>query len=228
MSKYKEAITPKKMARIDEKAVEFGVPSRVLMENAGSAVQRVINDEIGEEINVLIVSGTGNNGGDGFVAAKHLANHGANVNVFLVGEPEEIGSEESQSNWNIIKKMEQNINVYPVKNKSNLEDIRNKLDKSDVIIDAMLGTGLKDHLREPFTSVVKILNNSNIPIVSVDVPTGIDALSGEVHGEAIEASYTVTFHRAKEGLLKSRSHTGELMVKDIGIPKQVEDGVLQK
>lgn len=217
-----EAITAEKMAEIDKKAVEFGIPRLLLMENAGGAVARTIMEKFNHGLKIIVFAGTGNNGGDGFVAARHLANKGAKVNVFLIGNPEDIRTEEARLNWNVIQKMGRNIKIYMIRDPSDIKKAKRYQKHADVIVDAMLGTGLRGSLREPFSSVVRLINESGIPVVSVDAPTGLNPSTGEVHGLAVKATYTVTFHKMKRGFLEAKEYTGEIIVADIGIPKEVE------
>jgi len=218
----REAITAEKMAEIDKRAVEFGIPRLLLMENAGGAVARTIMEKFGQELKIIVFAGTGNNGGDGFVAARHLANKGAKVDVFLIGDPKAIRTEEASLNWNMICRMKRNIRIYPVRNSSDLKKAKRYSKDADVLIDAMLGTGLRGPLREPFSSAVRLINESGVPVVSVDAPTGLNPSTGEVLGSAAKAAYTVTFHKMKKGFFKAKEYTGEVIVADIGIPREVE------
>jgi len=171
MSKFKrEAITAEKMAEIDKKAVKFGIPSLLLMENAGGAVARTIMEKFGNELKIIVFAGTGNNGGDGFVAARHLANNGAKVDVFLIGGPRDLRTEEACLNWNVIRKMKRNIKIHVVRNPSDLENAGRYLKHRDVIIDAMLGTGLKGPLRGPFASAVRLINDSGVVLLQIFDP----------------------------------------------------------
>jgi len=224
----REAITAEKMAEIDKKAVEFGIPRLLLMENAGGAVARTIMEKFGHELKIVAFAGTGNNGGDGFVAARHLSNKGAKVKVFLIGDPEGIRAEEARLNWNVIRKMERSIKIYVVRSPSDLKKAKHYLKHADVFIDAMLGTGLKGPLREPFSSVVRLINESGVPVVSVDAPTGLNPSTGEVQGLVVKAAYTVTFHKMKRGFLKANEYTGEVIVADIGVPKEIESAAIGK
>lgn len=224
----REAITAEKMAEIDKRAVEFGIPRLLLMENAGSAVARTIMEKFGQELKVIVFAGTGNNGGDGFVAARHLANKGAKVNVFLIGDPKAIRTEEASLNWNIICRMKRNIRIYPVRNSSDLKKAKRYSKGANVLIDAMLGTGLRGPLKEPYSFAVRLINDSGVPVVSVDAPTGLNPSTGEVLGSAVKATYTVTFHKMKKGFLKTKEYTGEIIVADIGIPREVEATITGK
>lgn len=218
----REAITAEKMAEIDKKAVEFGIPRLLLMENAGGAVSRTIMEKFGHELNIIVFAGTGNNGGDGFVAARHLANKGAKVNVFSIGDPKGIRTEEARLNWNVIRRMERSIKVYVVRNPSDLKKAKRYINGADVFLDAMLGTGLRGPLREPFPSIVRLINESGVPVVSVDAPTGLNPSTGEVQEFAVKATYTVTFHKMKKGFSRAKEYTGEVIVADIGIPREIE------
>lgn len=125
-------------------------------------------------------------------------------------------------NWDVLRKMERDIKIHVVKNSSDFKRAGRYLKRADVIIDAMLGTGLKGPLREPFASVVQLVNGSTAPVVSVDAPTGLNPSTGEVHGVAVKATYTVTFHRMKKGFLEAGEYTGEVIIADIGIPWAAE------
>ena len=223
-----EAITAEEMAEIDKKAVEFGIPRLLLMENAGGAVARTIMEKFDHKLKIIVFAGTGNNGGDGFVAARHLANKGAKVNVFLIGDPEGIRTEEARLNWNVIRRMERSIKIYVVRSPSDRRKAKRYLKRADVLIDAMLGTGLRGSLREPFSSVVRLINESGVPVVSVDAPTGLNPSTGEVLGSAVKAVYTVTFHKMKRGFSKAKEYTGKVIVADIGIPREVEAALLRR
>ncbi len=221
-----DAITPEEMTKIDKGAMDLGIPSRVLMENAGNSVQRTVNEKIGRDIRVVVFSGTGNNGGDGFVVARRLANAGAEVDVFLLGDPDDIRTEDARLNLEVIKNMGKGVSLSVVENASELDKARTLVERADVSVDAMLGTGVEGRLRDQFASAVEILNGLKTPVVSVDVPTGLDALTGEVHGVAVKSDWTVTFHLPKKGLVESEEHTGEIIVSDIGIPEKAEEGIL--
>jgi len=223
-----ETITAEEMAKIDRKAAEFGIPSVLLMENAGGAVARTTTEKFGAKLRVIVFAGTGNNGGDGFVAVRHLINKGAMIDVFLIGHPKDVRTEEARLNWNVIRRMKQNIKIHVVRSPSDLENARGYLKRADVIIDAMLGTGLRGPLREPLASAVRLINKSGLPVISVDAPTGLNPSTGEVHGLSVKATYTVTFHRMKKGFLRAREYTGEVIVADIGIPLEVEAATIGK
>ncbi len=205
------------MRRLDEAAERVGIPRVLLMENAGAAVARRVIQRFGAR-KVLVLAGTGNNGGDGMVAARHLSNLGCEVSVVLVGEPSAIRTQEARLNWEILSRLERvRTSVF-----KNLDEITRAIDQSELILDAMLGTGVRGELREPFLSIVRKVNSSGKPVVAVDSPTGLDPTSGQVCGEAIRATMTITFHSPKSGLPLVKDYTGELLVEDIGIPHELE------
>lgn len=215
------AITAERMKKIEEKAAEVGITPLLLMENAGKAVAEAARN-FGEKAAILAC--TGNNGGDGFVAARHLASYGARVEVFLIGNPNDIRTGEARSNWNILRKL-RSVPITILKSGSDVRRSKRRLGRSDVIVDAMLGTGVRGQLKEPVASAVRLVNELEIPVLAVDVPTGLDPSTGEVCGDAVKADLTVTFHRMKRGLLKAKKYAGRIEVASIGIPREVEKSV---
>ncbi len=208
------------MRVIDANAEAMGIPKSSLMENAGKCIAQKLF-EISKSCKVSIFAGTGGNGGDGFVAARHLINKGFVVDIYLLGHPSLIKSPESQKNWNVLQEMNNETNsiiIKQIEDKSQLESI-----DSDIIIDAILGTGTKGRLREPISSAVDIINNSSSLVIAVDIPTGLDPQTGTVDDKAIEADFTVTFHREKSGIKKADTeYVGSVHVCDIGIPIEAE------
>jgi len=215
------AASGEEIAELDRAAERIGIPRLLLMENAGSSVARRLVGRFGS-CRVLILAGTGNNGGDGMVAARHLTNLGCEVCLMLVGDPNAIRTEEARVNWNICC----NLRSIKVEVYSSLEDFLRKLNWADVIVDAMLGTGVKGELREPFLSIVKNLNESGKAVVAVDTPTGLDPTTGRICGEAVKAVMTVTFHAPKSGFAGRDEYTGQVWVEDIGLPRELELEVL--
>ncbi len=214
---------PLDMKVIDLNAEYLGFPRILLMENAGKEVANLIDDLIGEG-RVTIFAGSGGNGGDGFVTARHLLNMGFSVEVILLAHPPRIRSKEARKNWKILE----NIKISPVPldvkivtDSSQLENLN--LQNSAAIVDALLGTGIKGKLREPLRSAIKSMNDSNAIKVAVDIPSGVDPETGEVYDVAIKADYTITFHEMKDGLKTADPiFTGEIIVSDIGIPSICE------
>jgi len=204
----------------DLNAEYLGIPRLSLMENAGKMVAQEINRLV-DSGRVTIFAGTGGNGGDGFVAARHLLNMGFKVEVILLAHPSMIRSKEAKKNWEVLEKMEVSpvpLKLKIIKDSSQLEPLN-----TDVIVDAILGTGIKGRLREPIRSAIRLINGSDALKVAVDIPSGVEPETGEVVDVAVEADYTVTFHRMKDGLKAADpTLTGEIIVSDIGIPLMCE------
>jgi len=210
------------MMQIEENGHQMGFLRKFMMENAGAASAKKLVEKFGDvkSKNVLVFAGLGNNGGDGLVIARHLAGYGAGVTVFLLGEPDNIRSEECSWNWNLLEKME-SIKLFTG---GNLEDLNNL--EFEIIIDGILGTGISGEIREPHASAIAFINESSHPTVSVDVPSGLNPDTGETNQVCVNANMTVTFHRMKVGMPKRKDVCGEIFVEIIGIPPEAEIGVL--
>jgi NAD(P)H-hydrate epimerase len=205
---------------IDSNASAMGISRLVLMENAGRGIANSIFD-ISKPCKVAIFAGTGGNGGDGFVAARHLLNMGFEVDIYFLGHPLDIKSHESFKNWEILKNISiktNSLGIHVIKDSSQLESTN-----SAVVVDAILGTGTKGKIREPVSSAIDIINNSNGTVIAVDIPTGLNPQTGMVNHKAVEADFTITFHKKKKGLKNGDTrYVGRIVVCDIGIPKEVE------
>jgi ADP-dependent NAD(P)H-hydrate dehydratase / NAD(P)H-hydrate epimerase len=213
-------MNPKDMMVIDANAEALGIPKSSLMENAGRCIAKKII-KISKPCKVAIFAGTGGNGGDGFVAARYLLNKGYEVEIFLLGHPSRIKLPESKRNWELLNKL--NLEMSSIK--LNLVEDSSLIKNTDakVIVDAMLGTGTKGELREPFSSAIDIINGSDCQVVAVDFPTGLDPLGGIFNDKVVKANLTVTFHSQKTGLEKAGSeYVGTVHVCDIGIPYEAE------
>jgi len=211
------------MMQIEENGHQMGFSRKFMMENAGAAAVKRLMEKFGDvkSKQVLIFAGLGNNGGDGLVIARHLAGYGSRVVVFLLGEPDNIRSEECSWNWNLLEKMK-SIKLLVGGNFELLDN----LDKFDIIIDGILGTGISGEIREPQASAITFINKSNAFKLSVDVPSGVDPDTGNKNSPHVTADMTVTFHRMKVGMPKRKDVCGEIFVEKIGIPPEAEIGVL--
>lgn len=191
---------------------KLGVPSLILMENAGRGVAQEALRMLCGKKRVAVVCGMGNNGGDGLVAARHLLNAGMKVKIYLLGQSSKIKSD-PKINLNILKSLGQRI--FWIKQASELKLIA----KNDLIIDAIFGIGLKQEVLEPLAEIINFLNQTHRPILAVDVPSGLHADSGKVLGVAINAHKTVTFIAPKKGFFRAAgpAHCGKIVVKDIGV-----------
>ena len=225
-----KTITPDEMRQTEERSEEFGVSRLLLMENAGRSVADHLKTRFGE-LNgrrIVVVAGLGNNGGDGFVCARHLAGFGAQVVVVLLGRPNLIRTPEASSNWRVLERMNRTVTLMLVADEASLGRLREALIGADGVVDAIFGTGIRGPLREPFAPAIRLLNGSRGYRVAVDVPSGVDPLTGDVHEVAVAADVTITFHRLKPGLLKAADHTGTLVVAPIGIPPEAEAGPAER
>ena len=223
----------RRIAEIDAKAIEEGIDSKWLMKNAGNSVSKeIISDFEGRELNRaargVVVCGSGNNGGDGLVAADDLLNYGMKITVFYISALEKF-SPDSLFYFKKLKESREN-NIYYL----NLEDkkvnsfFKEELKKADFVLDAIFGTGLhgKD-IYGPSKKIIEIINlakdkNKNLQIYSVDIPSGIDSDNGKVLGVAVRADKTLTFGCKKIGLVNypGADFTGKVKVIDIGIPQK--------
>jgi NAD(P)H-hydrate epimerase len=217
-------ITVKQMMQIEENGHQMGFLRKFMMENAGAAAAKRIKEKYGMMIleeGILVFAGLGNNGGDGLVIARHLAGYGLNVTVFLLGEPDNIRSEECSWNWSLLEKMKS----VKLLTGGNLEDLNNL--EFSVIVDGILGTGIAGEIREPHASAIKFINGKEWrDVVAVDVPSGLNPDTGEVNKICVNAVMTVTFHRMKVGMPKAKDVCGEIFVEKIGIPPEAEIDVL--
>ncbi len=195
----------------------FGISLMQLMENAGSNIAKEIALRFSKDNKVTIFCGLGGNGGDGFVAARHLLSLGFKVSVFLIGKNKFIKHESALKNWNSLQKLNNYIEIQEILDSSDSLEVDSK-----IVVDAILGTGSKGKLRQPIPKIVKFINSLEAVKVAIDVPTGIDSDSGECLGDAIKADITITFHKAKPGLLYAKKYCGEIIVRKIGLPNQLE------
>ena len=223
-----ERITSEEMGILDTNSEWLGIPKSHLMECAGYsfASEVVSRFDLDTFSKVLIFCGTGNNGGDGFVVARHLNSFGIKSLLVLVGDPEKIRTEEASLNWNIIyNSLDNSIKTMIIKDSTMIGDIALLLEDDKnfkLIIDGLLGTGIKGRIREPIATTIDFINEIhtqlNIPIVSIDVPSGLDPDTGEVADRAVKADLVITFHKKKNGLHPKTEFVQEIVVKSIGIP----------
>jgi NAD(P)H-hydrate epimerase len=240
---------------LDRRAInDFGVPGIVLMENAGRGCAELLMELNPERKMVVILCGPGNNGGDGFVIARHLDNNGWKVRLLAIVLPAQTvqtaGSQritrgllfaglppDAYANYEIISRcglMLLPLSQRPLAARENVflqNDLSDELIKPDCwIVDALFGTGLSRALGSPFDELVSIVNASSNPVLAVDIPSGLDCDSGEPLGPTIRATHTATFVAHKRGFLnpESRKWTGEIHVVDIGAPRVLVDEYRQR
>ena len=196
-----KVLTREEMRELDRKAIEeYKIPGIVLMENAGRNVAEEILKMLDDpqQAKVVILCGKGNNGGDGFVVARHLHNHGISVDVFLVARVSDILKDgDTGTNLQILLNMK--IPVKEILDIQGVNNILKELNDCNILVDALFGTGLSGNVREPFKTLIHGVNTLNKPIISVDIPSGLDCNTGKILGAAIKATKTVTFAIAKRG-----------------------------
>ena len=242
------------MARIDEAAQGLGLSPDALMESAGSAVVELALAELASlaetaagpggrlvaEPLTVILCGTGNNGGDGFVAARRLATAGRAVTAVLVGDPGRISGLAARHNWAVLQAMTSagSLSLFVAPTPELLLQLRARLSPASLLIDALLGSGAAGPLREPISSAVDLLNAivtharaaaRPCRVLAIDTPTRIDLTDGTRSDPVVAADLTVTFHRAKAGFAldpEARRLAGRYFVAPIGIPLEAEEGIV--
>ena len=212
-------LTPEEMRKMDRQSIKDAYPELLLMEMAGRGIAKIINDKYSKDVsNISIFCGKGNNGGDGFTAARFLDMWGYNVEIIFTANEDDL-SEVSYTNYKIVKL--RNIAIKNIDNLNNSE-VEEIIEKSDLVIDALLGTGIKGKVRGVYSRIIDLINqrkDKEIIVLSVDVPSGVDALSGEIHGQAVKANLTATMAYYKTGLMlyPGREYCGEIKVVDLGM-----------
>jgi hydroxyethylthiazole kinase-like uncharacterized protein yjeF len=211
-----DAITSAQMAAIDTNCEYLGIRRLQLMENAGAAVANTVKKRAASG-KVVMIAGRGNNGGDAFVAARHLS--GYDTTVILLGRKEEIKTPEALHNWNALEKT--SLSLIHVTDAAMFDT--SLIKNADVIIDGIFGTGIKGKLKDPESTAIDLINASDAYVISVDVPSGFDPDGGKFE-KAVQANMTLTFHKMKTGLLSKNAtkFTGDVQVIDIGIPHEAE------
>ena len=214
-------ITVKQMMQIEENGHQMGFSRKLMMENAGASVARHITEKYPDlsKKKVLVFAGLGNNGGDAFVVARHLAGFGCEPVVILLGNPDKIKTDEARTNWAILEKMN-SIDLVIASDISDLDL------KADIAIDGILGTGISGRIREPYASAIDLINKLHAYKCAVDIPSGMDPDTGNVTDKCVKADVTITFHKMKIGMQKRIDMCGKIIVEKIGIPPEAESGVL--
>jgi NAD(P)H-hydrate epimerase len=214
-------ITVKQMMQIEENSHQMGFLRKMMMENAGASTARYLLEKYKnlQEKKITVFAGLGNNGGDSFVVARHLAGFGCKPDVVLLGNPDKIKTEESISNWKILEKMD-SVNLMIASDPTSI------LLDADIIVDGILGTGILGKIREPYATAIDLINKSQAFKLAVDVPSGLDPDSGSVIDKCVKADVTITYHKMKIGMPKRVDVCGKIIVEKIGIPPEAEVGVL--
>jgi NAD(P)H-hydrate epimerase len=235
-----EPITSDQMYKIENNGEnEFSMKKILMMENAGARIADLLVIEFGDDLlnkSIVAVCGKGNNGGDalvamrhlsGFILSKNLSEKQPQLTVILLCDPNALKTSEAISNWKIIEKID-SIKKYTLKSFT-LEESKERINNSDIILDGIFGTGIKGDIDEPYSSIINWINTrkSKSYILSVDIPSGLNPDTGEIKDKTINADTTITFHRPKHGHFNGASVVGKLIVKKIGIPFETERGVVK-
>jgi hydroxyethylthiazole kinase-like uncharacterized protein yjeF len=215
--------TAEEMQELDRKSIEtYRIPGIILMENAGRGAAEVICEAFPDIRNkkTAIIAGKGNNGGDGFVIARYLLNQGNAVRVYLLTDPKGLRGD-AETNFNIFHRMKGE--VVPVPSSKDYIKVKKEIEKFDLLIDGIFGTGLDAEVRGYYREVIDHLNTIQKPLVAIDIPSGLDANTGKPLGTAVRASLTITFGLPKVGHLlpPGIDYVGKVKVIDIGIPRRL-------
>ena len=220
-------LNTQQMREADRRTIdEIGIPSIVLMENAGrqavAAMEAAFEDLATSRVGVLC--GRGNNGGDGFVVARTLIQRGIETGVFLLGRVADVRGD-ARTNLEVLGRI--GLTVVEIADAQGWELHFSEISECDLIVDAILGTGFNGQLNGLLETVVADVNGLGVPVVAIDLPTGLSADSPEIEGEAIEASMTVTLAAPKIPLVlpPADTYAGDLVIADIGIPLPILDDV---
>ena len=227
----RRAMTAEQMTGADRKAQRLGVASRELMEQAGTAVaaaaRAVLNStDRPSSGQVLILAGPGNNGGDAFVAARRLAEAGVSSYVVLISAATKPGTPDAAANWARLEGIAGVQRMHAV-NGRDVAILLNGIERAALVIDGLLGTGVRGALREPIAQAVDVClaaRRNGVPILAIDTPTALDLTSGAPSEPNVQADLIVTFHRPKEGLLTrtGKAYGGRILVAPIGIPSEAD------
>ncbi|MCL2266415.1 MAG: NAD(P)H-hydrate dehydratase [Treponema sp.] len=223
-------VTAARMREIEKKAEkEYGIPSILLMENAAVKITEHCVRVLSEINNprVLIACGSGNNGGDGFAVARYLHVKGIDVRIILIGDTESVKGD-AEVNLKIIKKLNIPADILKTGEKASL--CANSLQKYDLIIDAIFGTGLSRNIEGGAKQLIETLNKNAKYVISVDIPSGVHSDTGRIMGCAVKANETITLGYAKTGLYlyPGAEYTGKISIEDIGIPPQIQIQAIEK
>jgi ADP-dependent NAD(P)H-hydrate dehydratase / NAD(P)H-hydrate epimerase len=212
-----EYLTMKEIQCAEYNANYLGVSNLLLMESAGGAVADAVAAKIKPGGRVFVACGLGGNGGDGFVAARHLADRGYAVKAVLAGNPNSIRSEETRHNFEIAQLMTGSLDLEVVEDSSKVEPI-----ETEAIVDALIGYTYRGGLSPVNKAMINAINASNAYTVSIDTPTGLVVDTGEAPEECVEADATVTFHKPKTGFKGKPKQLGKLIVAKLGLPAEAE------
>jgi hydroxyethylthiazole kinase-like uncharacterized protein yjeF len=224
-------LTREQVRAVDRIAIEqYAMPGIILMENAGRACAlaavEMLGDAAGRKVGILC--GRGNNGGDGFVIARHISNAGARVEIVLLAPADEILGTGGDAAVNLCIVQRMALPLREATTAAEAAQAVGSLADADLVVDAMLGTGARGEAREPVRSAVEALADCRCPILAVDVPSGLDCDTGQPTGLCVRAARTVTFVAPKAGFTRpgAEAYTGTVTIADIGVPRAAIDSLL--
>ncbi|HDY88561.1 MAG TPA: NAD(P)H-hydrate dehydratase [bacterium] len=217
-------LTAQQMAYIDKTTIEGGTPGIELMRNAGMEVYKLIDDTLNIRSGIVVLAGKGNNGGDGFRVAELMANQGYDITVCLVGEKTMVQGDAATCMHDLEKTGQK---IIEINGHDKLEALSKEITSANLIIDALFGTGLKGEITGLPASVIDKVNSSKSTVVAVDIPSGVNASTGEVSNSTIQADYTVTFGCLKVGhvFMPGRKKCGITNITDIGFSDEIINSI---
>jgi len=202
---------------------DLGIPGIVLMENAGRQIAEIVREDVGLEPtpHVVILAGRGNNGGDGFVVARHLSIYGVAAKVLLIGRRDEVTGD-AHTNLTILEAMDADIEVLEGPDEEVVARCRQVLKVADVIVDGLLGTGTQGEIRPPLAGIIEavVANRDHADVFAIDIPSGLDCDTGRPLGPTVRAKATITMAAVKKGFAAegAEAYTGRVILADIGVP----------
>jgi NAD(P)H-hydrate epimerase len=212
-------LTREQSRELDRRAIEeFGVPGVVLMENAGRGMAELLRS-LGIDGLVVLCCGKGNNGGDGFVMARHLDNAGVRIRILLFADPSQLNGD-AAINYRIVAASQLPLEVFPGPTFDE-ERLRRELTDADWIVDALFGSGLRGVIQPPFDRIITAINAVGRRVFAVDIPSGLDSDTGKPLGIAVRARHTATVATMKKGFLQpsAAEWLGEVHLIDMGAPR---------
>ncbi|HEY8505812.1 MAG TPA: NAD(P)H-hydrate epimerase [Gemmataceae bacterium] len=226
MSAAPLVLSRSQVREVDRRAVEeYGMPGVVLMENAGrGCAEWLLALSGGSPGRVVICCGRGNNGGDGFVIARHLDNRGVPVQIFLFANPDELAGD-AAVNYRVASRADLPVRAFPDRSLTpdDLSALKDELDRAGWVVDALLGTGLTGPPHAPFDQVIAAINEKSRRVFAVDIPSGLDCDAGAAPVATVRATHTATFVALKPGFLaaEAKPYVGQVEVIDIGVPRKL-------
>jgi len=211
-------VTIKQMRKIDQRAVKYGMPIELMMENAGREICNHILKKIKKDRikKILVIAGKGNNGGGVIAASRHLSGYGINLKLVILGD-EKYLSKPTKLNLSLVRK---NPKIQIIYLSQNWKKILLEIKNAGLILDGIFGTGFDKKVIEPHYSIISAINDSIAYVISNDIPSGINADSGEINSIAVNANYLLVLHKPKKWM--SQNKTLKFSIVNIGIPPEID------